>query len=108
MLKIKPCAWLLLAASSSVGCASPWKIHGGPRECVQMCKNWDMDLSGMVGVGNQDASGPGATACVCQLRGAPASSRTEKVGGPGTTASTAAVIVALQEAERQRAESRKK
>jgi len=91
-------AWSLFAWCLS-GCASQWKIQGGPQECTQMCANWDMELTGMVGVGNQDASGPGATACVCQKRGAapPAANP----GAMGVSTSTAAVVVAMQEAERQ-------
>lgn len=95
---------VLLALGLSA-CASQWKIHGGPQECVQMCKSWDMELTGMVGVGNQDKSGPGATACVCELRRKPA---TVPVAQAGTTASTSAVVVALQEAERQRQEEQSK
>jgi len=90
--------WLVLAPCL-LGCASQWKIHGGPQECVQMCANWDMELTGMVGVGNQDSTGAGATACVCQKRGVrPAA---ENPGGVGVSTSTAAVVVALQEAQRQ-------
>jgi hypothetical protein len=91
------------------GCASQWKIQGGPAECSQMCRNWNMELTGMVGVGNQDATGPGATACVCQVRKAAAASAVNDVAASGTSASTAAVVVALQEAERrQQEQSRKK
>ncbi len=64
-----------------------------------MCANWGMDLTGMVGVGNQDSTGDGATACVCQKRGAPAA--TQDPGSSGVSTSTAAVVVALQEAQRQ-------
>ena len=31
-----------------------------------MCKSWDLEFAGMVGVGNQERTGDGATACVCQ------------------------------------------
>ena len=46
--------------------ASKWKIHQGPSECIEMCKSWDLEFAGMVGVGNQEKTGDGATACVCQ------------------------------------------
>lgn len=85
----------LLAAT---GCASQWKIQGGPQECVAMCRSWNMELTGMVGVGNQEATGPGATACVCQV---PTSGGQVETGAVGTATSTAAVVVAIQEAERQ-------
>ena len=32
-----------------------------------MCKSWNLQFAGMVGVGNQEPSGDGATACVCQV-----------------------------------------
>lgn len=80
------------------GCASPWKISGGPPECMQMCRGWNMELVGMVGVGNQDASGAGATACVCELASKQGASRT---GSAGVASSSSAVIVAIQESERQ-------
>lgn len=51
----------------SAGCASSWKVHGGPKECLTMCQSWDMELVGMVGVGDQGRTGEGATACVCQV-----------------------------------------
>jgi len=47
--------------------ASNWKVHGGPEECKKMCKNWNLEFAGMVGIGSQSRSGPGATACVCQV-----------------------------------------
>jgi hypothetical protein len=82
------------------GCASQWKIQGGPHECRAMCHKWNMELTGMVGVGNQSATGPGATACVCQVRKT-ASLDTQGVAASGTSASTAAVIVAIQAAQQQ-------
>lgn len=83
------------------GCASAWKIQGGPQTCVDMCRKWDMELSGMVGVGNQDATGPGATACVCQVRRTAGSPSANDVAASGTSAGTSAAIVAIEEAQRQ-------
>ena len=91
-------AYMLLAVGLLGGCASQWKIQGGPVECRQMCEGWDMELTGMVGVGNQDASGPGATACVCQVRGARGAS---ELGSSGTSPGMAAAVVAIEEAQRQ-------
>jgi hypothetical protein len=79
----------------SFGCASPWKVSG-PEECVAMCKGWNMELSGMVGVGDQSSTGGGATACVCEM---PAKA-SFKTGAAGISAGQAAAIVAIQEAER--------
>ena len=70
-------ALLLVTALTGAlsGCAawlktpdSKWKIHQGPAECMEMCKGWDLEFAGMVGVGNQDRIGDGATACVCVPR----------------------------------------
>jgi hypothetical protein len=94
----------IVGALALSACASELKIHGGPQECVQMCRSWNMELTGMVGVGNQDATGPGATACVCQVpsSGGETPGTAPPVASAGTASTTAAVIVALQEAERQR------
>lgn len=80
------------------GCASDWKIRGGPDECRAMCKKWKLEFVGMVGVGNQDATGPGATACVCQVQklGEQVSSR--KDGDASASASLAGPITAEQAA----------
>ena len=59
---------LILCMFVLSGCASQWKIQGGPEECRAMCKNWELDFVAMVGVGNQGSVGPGATACVCQVK----------------------------------------
>jgi hypothetical protein len=84
----------------ALGCGSPWKISGGPKECVSMCRGWDMELAGMVGVGDQGPSEGGATACVCQVRGKTEAADT---GSAGIAAGSSAVIAAIQEAERQKA-----
>ena len=81
------------------GCASPWKISGGPKECVSMCRGWGMELAGMVGVGDQSASEGGATACVCELPGKQGAIST---GASGISAGSAAVIAAVQAEEQQR------
>jgi hypothetical protein len=101
MRVIAGCAGLMVSAWVLGGCASQWKIQGGPKECLEMCRNWDMELSGMVGVGNQDATGPGATACVCQVRRAAGGATPNDLAASGTSASTSAAIVALEEAQRQ-------
>lgn len=80
-----------------LGCASQWKISGGPQECVSMCKGWGMELAGMVGVGNQDPTGEGATACVCQVPGKSGA----VTGSAGIAAGSGAIIAAIQEKERQ-------
>ena len=86
----------LLTLFALGGCASQWKVHGGPAECMAMCQEWDMELAGMVGVGNQGRSGGGASACVCTVRGARAST-----GSSGTTASLAGAVVAIQQSQQQ-------
>jgi hypothetical protein len=98
---VKGATGVVVCVSLLAGCASQWKIQGGPKECMQMCAAWDMELTGMVGVGNQDASGPGATACVCQPRKTADAPGATAVGSPGAATGMSAAIVALQEAERQ-------
>lgn len=84
-----------LAIVMSVGgCASNWKIQGGPRECISMCQKWNLEFAGMVGVGNQNSTGDGATACVCQV---PTRAGATK-GEGGVAASMAAPISAAQAA----------
>jgi hypothetical protein len=79
------------------GCVpSQWKIHGGPAECLQMCRNWNLEFAGMVGIGNQDPSGNGATACVCQVPRPPASAL--KDGGGASSGGMAGPITAAQAA----------
>jgi len=97
----------LLLPSLVSGCASNWKIHGGPAECVSMCRNWNLEFAGMVGVGNQDRTGSGATACVCQVPRSTASlnrgeaSTTASLAGPITAAQAAAAAHAAQQQQRQ-------
>jgi hypothetical protein len=98
----------LVLLLSMLGCASQWKIQGGPPECVQMCRKWNMELTGMVGVGNQDATGPGATACVCQVKRAAGAAADAELAASGTAASSAAVIVAIEEEQRRQAEQSQK
>ncbi len=91
-----------LAGLVLCGCASPWKIQGGPKECTQICERWGMQLTGMVGVGNQDRTGDGATACVCEVaRPGQGTSGGVSTGAAGSSASTAAVVAALQETRRK-------
>lgn len=101
---IKGGVLFVVGAWALSGCASQWKIQGGPRECAQMCQSWNMELTGMVGVGNQDAVGPGATACVCQVRRAAADSKSNDVGAPGSSAGMSAAVVAIEEAQRQQSQ----
>jgi hypothetical protein len=75
-----------LTALLQASCASPWKIHGGPQECIAMCSRWGLQFAGMVGVGSQDDMGGGATACVCQVQPAP--------GPPGLQAGAASSLAA--------------
>lgn len=89
---------LALALVTSAACASDWKIHGGPQECIQMCQTWNMQLVGMVGVGSQDRTGGGATACVCEV---PTAGGQVRAGASGMSASTGAIAVMLAEAQRQ-------
>lgn len=89
-----------LAIVMSVGgCASNWKIQGGPRECISMCQKWNLEFAGMVGVGNQNSTGDGATACVCQVPTRAGAAKGDATKGEGgVAASMAAPISAAQAA----------
>ena len=90
-----------LFLSLGAGCAlqrpSPWKVQGGPKECMDMCRLWDLEFVAMVGVGDQGRSSEGASACVCQLRKSPAASAAV-LGAAAAAASMAAPITAAQSA----------
>lgn len=90
---------VLIAALSLTACASNWKIHGGPKECKSMCEEWDMELTGMVGVGDQSSSGDGATACVCEIK--KAFGKSSRVGQVGATAAMGAIITSIIEEEEE-------
>jgi hypothetical protein len=98
----KRSVWAFALMVICSGCPSAWKIHGGPQECLRMCKSWNLQFAGMVGVGNQDPSGDGATACVCQVGsfGPQASDGASKgsMSGGAMSASMAAPISAAEAA----------
>jgi hypothetical protein len=100
----------LTLALAMAGCASQWKILGGPPECRAMCEGWGLEFAGMVGVGNQDAvnlRNEGATACICLVpkvtKGAVAGAggASASLSGP-VVAATQAAVAAVDERARQR------
>ncbi len=66
-MKNRDAALIISVICAGVGCVSGWKVQGGPKTCVEMCKGWDLEFAGMVGVGDQSRGGDGASACVCQV-----------------------------------------
>lgn len=94
----------LFALLALAGCASHWKVHGGPQECVSMCEGWGMKLVGMVGVGDQARTSGGASACVCEVIAEPASSGGE-IGASGTSSALSAAVVAMQQARQRQQQS---
>jgi len=94
---------LALFLSLGAGCTlqrpSPWKIHGGARECMDMCRLWDLEFVAMVGVGDQGPASEGASACICQVRKSAASA--EVLGAAAAAASMAAPISAAEAAAAQ-------
>jgi hypothetical protein len=91
---------LFPALANCLSTGSAWKVHGGAQECARMCAGWGLEFAGMVGVGSQEAWGDGATACVCQVRGA--SPVTPQAAA--TAASLAAPIARAAEEEHRRKE----
>ena len=87
-----------LVVLAMTGCASHWKILGGPPECRAMCDRWGLKFVGMVGVGSQDPHdfhGQGATACVCLD---PEVAKGAVAGAGGSSASLSAPIAAATQA----------
>jgi hypothetical protein len=82
-----------------------------------MCKKWELEFVAMVGVGNQESTGDGATACVCQVPGkqapvpaptgssapppAPAGSASSSALSPSLLASEAAMAAKLVDYQRK-------
>jgi hypothetical protein len=50
------------------------KVEGGPSGCAAKCAQWNMELAGMVAMGEY------SDACICQVRGRQASLGTGAVG----------------------------
>ena len=92
------CLAVAVFLSQGAGCAlqrvSPWKVQGGPKECMEMCRIWDLEFVGMVGVGDQGKTTDGASACVCQVRKPAATA--EVLGAAAVAASLPAPITASQ------------
>ena len=95
---------LLLATTAS--CTTVWEIPDDPpRSCRQLCSSWNMELAGMVGVGDAkrgasvtgSAYDPAATACICQT---PGTTQTALLSAGAATA-LAAPITAQQQAAAQ-------
>ena len=100
---------IMAVSLALMGCASQWKVLGGPPECRVMCERWHLKFAGMVGVGNQDPrEREGATACVCldpevatgAVSGAGGSSA--GLSAPIAAAAQAAAAAAQQQALQQR------
>ena len=80
-----------------------------------MCKSWNLQFAGMVGVGNQEPSGDGATACVCQVgsfapqasndsngkKAALSGAMTASLAAPISAAEAAAAAMAAQQRQMQ-------
>ena len=90
---------LFLSAGCSFQRPSPWKIHGGLKECLDMCRVWDLEFVAMVGVGDQGPSTEGASACVCQARKTAATA--EVLGAAAAAASSAGPASAARAAAAQ-------
>lgn len=95
--------FLSQGAACSLQRASAWKVQGGAKECIEMCKGWDLDFAGMVGVGDQGRTTDGASACICQVRKSAATA--EILGAAAAAASMAAPIIASEAAATAAAEA---
>ncbi len=65
---------LAIVLAALGGCVTPTRFLGsaqvpdGPIGCKAVCDSWDMELAGMVQMGEY------SNGCICQVRGRPASS----------------------------------
>lgn len=69
---------LLVTACATQFEGSP-RVPNGPRGCMAICKSWNMDLVGMLAMGEY------SDGCICQVRGGPpgAAIRGASAAGPG-------------------------
>lgn len=94
---------LLVGAGCALQRPSPWKVHGGAKECIEMCKGWDLEFAGMVGVGDQGNATDGASACICQRKSAGATA--ELLQASAAAAASMAAPIAAQRAATAAAEA---
>jgi hypothetical protein len=82
-------------AFAASGCTTTFygsaKIEGGRAQCETTCKQWDMDLVGMVAVGEY------TNGCICQARSS--SSSVSVLGSAGTAAGTVGAYNAMKSGE---------
>jgi hypothetical protein len=83
---------LLLVVASVCGCATQFmgnaKIAGGKNQCLEICKAWDMELTGMVAMGEY------TNGCICQVPAKTSASRdAATTAAAGEAAAAAAVMV---------------
>src|SRR5690349_9285611 len=87
---------LLAAVLLCASCGGPTqfrgdaKVKGGPAACRQICAGWNMELVGMVAMGDY------STGCICQVPGAGA-----PAGGAAAATSSAAGVVLQMEQQRR-------
>jgi hypothetical protein len=90
-------------AFAASGCTTTFygsaKIEGGRAQCETTCKQWDMDLVGMVAVGEY------TNGCICQARSSSSSvsvrdiGQTVLLGSAGTAAGTVGAYNAMKSGE---------
>lgn len=86
----------LAAALTLAGCGSPTqfrgdaKVKGGPDGCRAICAAWNMELSGMVAMGDY------STGCICQVPGAGAAAG----GGAAATSAAPGVVIQMEHSRR--------
>ncbi len=97
----------IVVSCAVVGCASHWKLRGGPSECTSMCTKWNLEFVAIVGLGSQDATGEGATACVCQVPQKPATPASPPAGSAAPTSLLSTPIIAAEVVLRAHAQQRR-
>ncbi|MGE0551041.1 MAG: hypothetical protein AB7O24_32565 [Kofleriaceae bacterium] len=95
---------ILLLFLAVAGCAHATefeghpKVPGGPSGCQAVCQSWNMDLVGMIAMGEY------SDGCICQVRGAPPNAAVNAVSAAGPAiAGVAMQVQRRQQQERQAA-----
>jgi len=91
------CVILVLAALSSGGCATAFYgnpvVPNGPAGCRAVCAQWDMELAGMVQMGEY------SNGCICQVKGKTVTSSAAGAAIPAITG----VVLQMRRAAEQNA-----
>jgi hypothetical protein len=87
----------LAACSTSTTFSGAPKVPHGPKGCAAICQSWDMELVGMIAMGEY------SDGCICQVRGARQQAITVATSAAGPALAGVAMQMQHQREQRQRA-----